>query len=334
MVGEHIGVTPVQAEPAEVEFFGNRPVTQDVVAGQRSGWRRLLGAGLLFEPGPQPGIAALAARDRMNGVDRVAVPVTIKRALQRPEHEADREGIDVDEVLCRTAQVIFIRHIAPADHRHRAVGDEQLVVHAMVDPPPLAHRGKEAPDLPAFAGAAERIEDAHLDVLVRGEGEEHFVLTLAGVEVVDQQPHAHTPIGGVAQRAQQPAAGFVHLEVVVLNVERHLGAARQLHPCVERKRAQRHEPETRMVFDRPVAAGDAPERGGLGQWNRLAGDGRTVDDGQAAAARQQQDAEGGAHSAPRAAPGGHGHRPGHSPRRRPPGPPDWPSDVRIIIAHR
>ncbi len=290
MVGEHIGVTPVQAEPAEVEFFGNGPVTQDVVAGQRSRWRRLLGAGLVFEPGPQFGIAALAARDRMDGIDRVAVPVAIKRTLQRPEHEADREGIDVDEVLRGTAQEIFVRHIAPADHRHRAVGDEEFVVHAVVDAAPFPHRTEKTFDLAAFTQAAKRIEEAHLDVLVRRQGQKEVVLT-TGVEIVDQQPHPNAALGGVAQCAQQPAAGFVHLEVVVLNVERHLGAARQLHPCIQRKRAQRHEPETRMVFDRPVAAGDAPERGVLGQRNRLAGDGLAVDHRQAAAAHQQQDNE-------------------------------------------
>ena len=29
------------------------------------------------------------------------------------------------------------------------------------------------------------------------------------LEVVDQQPHAHAAISGIAQRAQQPASGFV-----------------------------------------------------------------------------------------------------------------------------
>src|SRR5439155_26449100 len=88
----------------------------------------------------------------------------------------------------------------------------------------------------------------------------------------------------------QTTVGLVVIEVVVLNVERQLGAERQRHARVERELAERHQAKARLVRRGHVGGGDAPERGGGRQRDRLAGDRLAIDLGQrrAAAERQQQ----------------------------------------------
>ena len=96
------------------------------------------------------------------------------------------------------------------------------------------------------AAAAERIEEAHLDVRERGEPDEKLIAARR-IEVVDQQPHAHAAQRGVAQVAQQQAPGLVVVDVVVLKVQRVLRPARELDPRVERIEAVGHQPEPREL---------------------------------------------------------------------------------------
>jgi hypothetical protein len=81
---------------------------------------------------------------------------------------------------------------------------------------------------------------------------------------------------------------FVILEVVVLHVERHLGAARELHPGVEREQAERHQAEPGDLGRRHRALGDAAERRLGAERNRFAGDRLAVDGGQRGAGAESQ----------------------------------------------
>ena len=232
MVGKHIGIGPDQAQATVIQIVGNRAIAQDVGGRQRvRGWG-------FFGPGPvvkltaQRLIGLAAAGDGVNRVNRIGVPVAVEQLLRWPDDEADGEGVNIDEVLAGAAQKILVGHVAPANHSHGAVGNEQLVVHAVVNPFPVAHRRQEARGRAQFSQTAKGVEQAYLHILVGRKREEQIVLA-AGVEIVDQQPHAHAAIRGVAQRTQQPAPGFVVFEVVVLHVQRHLGAPRQLDAGVE-----------------------------------------------------------------------------------------------------
>ena len=286
MVGKDVGIGPDQAQAAVLQVVAQRPVAEQVVGWQRRWWRRGGRAGHRVEAPAQLGGRGVRCDDGLQRVDRRAVPVAVEERLQWRHHEADDESVDVDEVLCRTAQEILVGDVAPAEHGHRAIGDEQFVVHAVVDALPVTHRGDEARHLAAVALHDEGVEDAHLDVGVRCKGLQQSVLP-GGVVVVDQQPHAHAALRGVTQRTQQPAAGVVVLEVVVLQVQRHLRAPRQLHPRVQRIAAQWHQAQPGMQRVGPVGAGHAAQRRLHGQRNGFAGGGLTVDRRQAGAGRQR-----------------------------------------------
>lgn len=81
----------------------------------------------------------------------------------------------------------------------------------------------------------EGVEQSHLGIGLGGQPEQQAVHA-GGVEVVEQQAHAHAAPGGVAQFAQQQAAGLVVAELVGLHVERGPGAADELQPRIERER--------------------------------------------------------------------------------------------------
>ncbi len=129
-------------------------------------------------------------------------------------------------------------------------------------------------------------EQPHLHVHVGGQAEEQPVLA-AGVQVVDQQAHAHAALGGVAQRAQEPAAGLVVGDVVILHVQRGLGAARQLHAGVQREGAQWHQPEAGLVLFGLGDGRDAAQCGLVGRLDRLGLDGLAIHPGQRGGAAGQ-----------------------------------------------
>ena len=68
------------------------------------------------------------------------------------------------------AQEVLVGDVATAGHRHHAVGDEELVVHAVVEPAEVEDRRRVAAADAAAAGAAERVEEADLDVRERRPG--------------------------------------------------------------------------------------------------------------------------------------------------------------------
>jgi len=90
----------------------------------------------------------------------------------------------------------------------------------------------------AQAAVPERVVQADLDVAVRvqcGDGR----VQPRGVVVVEQQPHAHAPLGRPPQGLEQQVAGRVAVPDVVLHVERPLrmlGQQRTRREGVDRSR--------------------------------------------------------------------------------------------------
>ena len=74
---------------------------------------------------------------------------------------------------------------APAHDGDRAVRNEQLVVHAVVEAPQVGERGGESAR-GALPGAAEGIEQAHVDLRKRRGAREDGV-GARRIEVVDEQ---------------------------------------------------------------------------------------------------------------------------------------------------
>jgi hypothetical protein len=102
----------------------------------------------------------------------------------------------------------------------------------MVDAAELMQRGQKAPA--GGAGARrQRVEQAQLHVWLRCELAQQRVLA-GGVEVVQQQAHAHAPGSGIAQLAQKAQTDVVAVQLVVLRVDRAHRTAGQSDAGVER----------------------------------------------------------------------------------------------------
>ncbi len=172
---------------------------------------------------------------RYDAGDRIAVlavPVGIEGVGQVRNDRARSQHVEVDEVGRGAGHEVLVADVAPAAHRQRVVGDEQLVVHAVVDAAELVQRRQHT--LRRRAGArGQWIEQPHLDIGVGREVGEHDVVA-GGVEIVDQQAHAHAARRRVAQLAQEAVADRIAVHLVVLRIDRSHGAARQRQARVER----------------------------------------------------------------------------------------------------
>ena len=243
-VGEDAGTRIGLGQPAAVELARDGRMTEHVEIALRhvrggaahelveAGARRLGGA-----RGQAPG------HERSDGVDVRAVPVGVEHGREFAHHRARGEHVEIDEVRVRAAHEVLVGDVAPAGDREGVVRHEQLVVHAVVDAIELVHRPQQ-PRREAAAARGERIEDAHLGV--RGRGQAGVELVLArGVEIVDEQAHAHAARRGVAQLTQELLADIVVLHEVVLRIDRLLGTPDQRHTRAESRLALGQKAETR-----------------------------------------------------------------------------------------
>ena len=182
----------------------------------------------------QPQVAPVAGSndDGFDGIRLAAVPVGVEDVAQSLHRAADDQHVHIDEVARRAASEVLVRDIAPAHHCDDAVGDEQLVVHPVIE----ALERRERRDVlrgDALPPAAERIEKTHLHVLEGREAAKHLVAA-DRVEVIHEQTHAHAAQGRVAQAAHEQPPGSIVGDEVVLDIERVHGTARKLDSGVER----------------------------------------------------------------------------------------------------
>ncbi len=78
----------------------------------------------------------------------------------------------------------------------------------------------------------KRVEDADLNVGVRGQSADAVVLAMAG-GVIQQQPHAHAAVGGLQHFVDQRTCGEAVMDDVVLDIEADLRRADHLGACGE-----------------------------------------------------------------------------------------------------
>ena len=271
-IGEGAGDAPLEPELAGVELLDERAVAEQVGRGRIDRRRGRQGRHRRIE---RLGARDLVAERLAHGLDRIddlAVPVAVEDLRHRLDHRAHHERVHVDEVRALRAQEVLVGDVATARHRHHAVGDEELVVHAVVEPAEVEDRRRVAAADAARAVAAERVEEAHLDVGERRQAAQQRI-RMGRVEVVDEEADADAAHARVAQGLHQQAPGRVVLEHVVLHVERRRRALRELDPRVERVGAERQQAnagllgrgrrDLRDLDQRAVGVGRQRQRVGL-----------------------------------------------------------------------
>ena len=129
------------------------------------------------------------AEDGLHRIHLRAVPVNVEDAGELTDDGTHDEYVQVHEVARRAARKVFICDVAPSHDSDRAVGDEELVMHPVIEPPEIADR-RDVFAGDALSCAAKRIEQAYLHVRERRQAAKHRVAACR-VKVVHQQPHSH-----------------------------------------------------------------------------------------------------------------------------------------------
>ena len=252
------GLAPDQAEAAGIEIVADRAVAKDVDRRQFERHHLLAIVDQAVEALSQRFAVVARTEHGLHRVHLRTVPIGIENSAELRNDGAYHKGVHVHEILRCAAHEIFVGDVAASCDDHGSIRDEQLVVHAMIEPAELANRrGVFAGN--ALPGAAERIEQADLDVRKRRQPAEHRIAA-DRVKVVHQQTHAHAAQCGVSQIAHQQAAGAVVLNQVVLDVERVPCPARKLDPRVERVDAERHQSKSRQLRRRARVPRDPDQR--------------------------------------------------------------------------
>ncbi len=249
------------------------------------------GLGLRAQPLLQIGPVGSGRRRRRKGLDRqrpAAVPEGVEAARSLGHRRAGDQPVEVGEIDLAAGVEIFVAQVATADHRHRVVGDPQLVVHAPVQALRVAEVFEHMQQAEG-ASAGEGVEDAHLDMGEARQRGQVEVLALR-VEVVDQQPHAHAALRRAQHARQQQLRAGVVAHDVVLQIQRVQGRLGQAHACGEgvdagRQRMQARQPRLRRQLRGIGPAQRAVLRCGPGGRHRS----RHIE-GQAAAGLQQRQA--------------------------------------------
>ena len=119
---------------------------------------------------------------------------------------------------------IFVANIAAADDGDLSVGDKGLVVHPLVDASEVGDHAKHPQRTHAYG-----VEHPHLDIGMTVDGEQDGV---GGhrAEIVEQQAHAHAPVGRAEQTVEKNLARQVLVPNEILHIETALRRIRQGQP--------------------------------------------------------------------------------------------------------
>ena len=205
----------------------------------------------------------------VNRLAQGAVPVLVEAMAELLGHRPYAEHVDIGEVQVRLGIEVFVAQIASADDGHCAVCQPQFVVHAsmllrQIEQPPHVARGASA------AAQIERVEQANLNVGVRGEGGDDFIQAVAG-GVVQQDADAYAAICGLQQLIDQRPRAEAVVNDVVLEVQAGLGIADQFGPRHEGFSAVGQQAKTRAAFMRRGLSHDRASEGGRRRGQRLTG---------------------------------------------------------------
>jgi hypothetical protein len=139
------------------------------------------------------------------------------RVHRRGDGTGDKQ-VAIAEVELVVPVVIVVLVVAPAADADRAVDQQHLRMHALVEPLPAARRGNGVLRVVDARAVQHRVVDAHFEVGVRaGERGEGFHAPQRG-ELVEQQAHLHAAARGAEQLVEHQLAGVVLVEDVGLQV--------------------------------------------------------------------------------------------------------------------
>ena len=232
LVGKRDCRTPNEPESPGVEIIAYRAISEDVERRHVDRHHLLAIVDQVVEAASRRVEVRRLPEDGLHGIGLRAVPVNVEDAGELANDGTHHEYVHVDEIARRAAREVFVGDIAPAHDSEHAIGDEQLVVHPVIEPPEIGDRRSVFAD-DALSRAAKWVEQAHLDVRERRQAAKHRV-PAHGVEIVHQQTHSHAAQRGIAQVAHEQPASAIVLDQVVLDVEGVARPAGQLDPGIER----------------------------------------------------------------------------------------------------
>ena len=219
-VGEHLGPAGLESPGQRLEIRGPvpRPDLESLqrVAITEPRLKRRAGFG-----------SRLRARfdgECRRGQHPVAVPEGVEDLRCVPGNRSDAQYVEIVKIEVLVESEILVPDVASTDDRGAVVSDQDLVVHALVEPLHLGNR---------FSGATRQplpgpgVEQGQLDVRMRVQQRGAVIpqrdrgrIVQQRADVVDQQAHADTAIGGVQQSPGHQHARAVRIPEVVLQVDR------------------------------------------------------------------------------------------------------------------
>ena len=244
LVGERNGGPPNKTETSRVEISSDRRAPEHILGWNCDRHHLFAVVDEMVEVFSRLVRVRQFAEDDVDRIGLATVPVCVEDGGKLRHDGTDDQDVHVDEVARRASRKVFVGDVPAAHDGNRTVRDEELVVHPVVEPPEFPKR-RRVSTRHALARTAKRIEEAHLDVGKGRQPAKHRV-SAHGVQIVDQQPHAHAAQRRVAQVAHQEATGAIVLDQVVLDVERVAGPADKLDPGIERVETIRQKPKPRQ----------------------------------------------------------------------------------------
>ena len=241
-VGDHLGIRADEHQGAVAQFRGCGGESAQALGWLRDERQRKCRRRRVESRAPLRQVASLR-HDRVDRPGELAVPVGVERVRQAQHRISGREHVEVEEVAVFRAQEVLVADVAAAEDGEHVVGDEHLVVHAVVDATQLVERRKQL-RRPRAAKSHERIDEANLHPL-EGRKVRQQSLRGIGVQVVDQDPHADASCRRVTERAKKHAARCVGVQDEGLQVEGPFRLPCQLDPRLVGCAGQRQQLESR-----------------------------------------------------------------------------------------
>ncbi len=155
-------------------------------------------------------------------------PERIEVGGHRPRFRPGDQHVAVAEVVLAVPVVIVVLVVAATDHADRIVDDQQLVVHALVEPAEAAQHAAGIVEVVQPGLAEGRIVDPQLEVLVgAGQGAQDLQVGDRR-QLVDQHPHLHPAARGGQQFVDDQPGAVILVEDVGLQVDAAGGTAQQV----------------------------------------------------------------------------------------------------------
>ena len=160
-------------------------------------------------------------------------------------HGPGRQHIQVHKIARVIVAKVGVAQVAAARNAQGVVGNEQLVVHALLHPREVAHQAENAPQL-RIACTRQRVEHAHFHIGHKGQPH-HLRVSPGAVQVVQQHAHPHTTFCGGHHALQQPLRAHVGMDGVVLQIQRLLCRFHQRQPAAVGRLCAAEQHESRRV---------------------------------------------------------------------------------------